>query len=362
MTAIASNAFVGCSSLFEVELPPSIKTIGPSAFGQNEALTAVTLPESLTEVGVGAFDAANNLRSIRIPSAVTELGVGVFHNCKNLGDVSFAKPARLKRLPKNAFQGTALQSVRLPSSVVEVHANAFGECASLRHVVVGSPDFVFDEAAFGTSALTHNLTCERACPRGQEIVPSAPAPEWNASLGLPDSCRRVSLQHAECRTKAGGGGGTNEDDDGFRGDPSPLYFMLIIMGLAAMAAGFLLCRAVIVRKYGASGDVRRDNGDAESTRLIGLEGGVRGGDDVGGDGDGDGDDGDDDDDAGGGFSCFPCQRGVEMTSIDVDASMLLGPAGERGEADAGRFDEVDRRAAVGAPKLRSDSYESVHVV
>ena len=355
MTAIASNAFVGCSSLFEVELPPSIKTIGPSAFGQNEALTAVTLPESLTEVGVGAFDAANNLRSIRIPSAVTEMGVGVFHNCKHLGDVLFAEPARLKRLPKNAFQGTALQSVRLPSSVVEVHANAFGECASLRHVVVGSPDLVFDEAAFGTSALTHNLTCERACPRGQEIVPSAPAPEWNASLGLPDSCRRVSLQHAECRTKAGGG--TNEDDENGPGEII-VGLAAIAAGLAAMAAGFLLCRAMIVRKSGASGDVRRGNGDAESTRLIGLEGGVRGGDDVGGDGDGD----DDDDDAGGGFSCFPCQRGVEMTSIDVDASMLLGPAGERGEADAGGSDGVDGRAAVGAPKSRSDSYESVHVV
>ena len=113
------------------------------------------MPESLTEVGVDAFDAANNLRSIRIPSAVTELGVGVFHNCKQLGDVSFAEPARLKRVPKNAFQGTALQSVRLPSSVVEVHANAFGECASLRHVVVGSPDLVFDEAAFGTVSYTH---------------------------------------------------------------------------------------------------------------------------------------------------------------------------------------------------------------
>ena len=358
MTAIASNAFVGCSSLFEVELPPSIKTIGPSAFGQNEALTAVTLPESLTEVGVGAFDAANNLRSIRIPSAVTELGVGVFHNCKNLGDVSFAKPARLKRLPKNAFQGTALQSVRLPSSVVEVHANAFDECASLRHIVVGSPDLVFDEAAFGTSALTRDLTCERACPRGQESVPSAPALEWNATLGLPDSCRRVSLQHAECRTKAGGGG-TNEDDENGPWE--------IIAGRAATAAGlaamagffYLLIRAVIVRKFCASGDVRRGNGDAESTRLIGLEGGVRGGDDVGSD-DNDGDD--NDERAGGGFSCFPCQRGVEMTSIDVDASMLLGPAGERGEADAGGSDGVDGRAAVGAPKSRSDSYESVHVV
>jgi hypothetical protein len=349
MTAIASNAFVSCSGLFEVELPPSIETIGPSAFGQNEALTAVTLPESLTEMGVGAFDAANNLRSIRIPSAVTEMGVGVFHNCKHLGDVFFAEPARLKRLPKNAFQGTALQSVRLPSSVVEVHANAFGECASLRHVVVGSPDLVFDEAAFGTSALTHDLTCERACPRGQETVPNAPAPEWNASLGLPDSCRRVSLQHAECRTKAGGENGPGEIIVGLAA---------IAAGLTAMAAGFLLCRAVIVRKSGASGDVRRGNGDAESTRLIGLEGGVRGGDDVGGDGDGD----DDDERAGGGFLCFPCQRGVEMTSVNVDASMLLGPAGERGEADAGGSDGVDGRAAVGAPKSRSDSYESVHVV
>ena len=104
MTAIASNAFVGCSGLFEVELPPSIETIGPSAFGQNEALTAVTLPESLTEMGVGAFDAANNLRSIRIPSAVTEMGVGVFHNCKHLGDVFFARArppeaASEKRVP-----------------------------------------------------------------------------------------------------------------------------------------------------------------------------------------------------------------------------------------------------------------------
>ena len=353
MTVIASNAFVGCSGLFEVELPPSIKTIGPSAFGQCTALTTVKLPEFLTEMGVGAFDSADNLRSMRIPSSVVELGVGVFNNCKNLKHITFAEPAHVKLLPKNAFKGTALESIRLPPSLVEVQANAFGQCVSLRRLVVGSPDLVFDEAAFGTDTLTHDVSCERLCPDGRETISRTPAQVWNSTQGLPDSCRPISLQHAECRAKQNAGSDDNNDDDGFRLDPASwTFFMLIASALAAMASGFLLCRATIL-KYGTSSDALEREGEAESSRLIEIEGGIRSGG-------GAIDNGNDDLD--GGFSCFPCRSAVEMTPINIDASMLLGPD-EREEELGEEVAEADR-LVVGAPKARSDSYlrHDVHVV
>ena len=141
---------------------------------------------------------------------------------------------------------------------------------------MGSPDLVFDEAAFGTSALTHDLTCERACPRGQEIRAERArtrVERFAGAAGLVSAGESAAcgMPYQSRRRQANGPGEII--------GVAPPY----AAGLAAMAAGFLLCRAVIVRKSGASGDVRRGNGDAESTRLIGLEGGVRGGDDVGGD-------------------------------------------------------------------------------
>lgn len=56
VTAIADNAFSGCSHVTQVEVQEGITSIGNSAFYGCSSLQVLALPDSLTSIGANAFD------------------------------------------------------------------------------------------------------------------------------------------------------------------------------------------------------------------------------------------------------------------------------------------------------------------
>lgn len=159
-----SGAFVGFSTITDVELPYSLKEITSSSFYGCTGLTKITIPSSVTEIGNGSFDNCDNLENVFVPDTVTIIGDNVFWNTKfyeNLpdGEVYLGKvfykykgitPASINikegttAIAGNAFtnkvkrpwgysteENQTLNSVYIPDSVTYIGGQAFFSCTKL---------------------------------------------------------------------------------------------------------------------------------------------------------------------------------------------------------------------------------------
>jgi len=123
VTAIADNAFFGCTSLTSISLPSSIRTIGNSAFQNCSNLRSITLPSSITSIGGWAFQNCTSLDSITLPSSLTSIGNWAFFNCVSL--TSMTIPASVRTIGDSAFSGcNNLTSVTISRST-QIGRNAF---------------------------------------------------------------------------------------------------------------------------------------------------------------------------------------------------------------------------------------------
>ncbi len=207
VTAIAEEAFAGCSDLTSVLIPHNITSIGISAFISCEnlktieidknntvyhsegnciietetdtiiaacnysiipdyaahisnsafALTTfanIVIPNSVTSIGEYAFAACPNLTIVTIENGVTYIGEGAFYNCGNLTSIDIGNS--VTSIGNWAFlQCYNLATITIPDSVEFIGENAFGDCDSLTSVVIGNGVTLIDKDAFSSC---NNLT------------------------------------------------------------------------------------------------------------------------------------------------------------------------------------------------------------
>ena len=87
-------AFSGCSSLFEIELPETLKVIGSAAFYDCDSLLEIVLPKTLKEIGSQAFRYCRSLQEIEIPEGVREIESETFSSCTGLKKVILPKSVK----------------------------------------------------------------------------------------------------------------------------------------------------------------------------------------------------------------------------------------------------------------------------
>ena len=134
-TAIGSYAFGGCSSVEEVSLPDSVKSIGYGAFDGCTKLTSLRLPAGLTQLGCDAFRNCISLRSVAIPAGVRTLPAGTFAGCTGLQTVTL--PDGLEQIETDAFANcTSLTLLDIPESVKLLQSNALGGCTGLETLTI----------------------------------------------------------------------------------------------------------------------------------------------------------------------------------------------------------------------------------
>jgi hypothetical protein len=83
ITELPDGLFNGCSSLYDIELPPNLISIGNYAFLGCKFMFAITIPNSVRTVGGSAFK-DTDLKGIIFPSSVSSIGDGVLANCPKL--------------------------------------------------------------------------------------------------------------------------------------------------------------------------------------------------------------------------------------------------------------------------------------
>lgn len=158
VTSVGDRAFYDYKNLSEVGFPPSLKTIGKSAFYFCKQLQNVDLSgTALKKMGEGAFWACRQLQKVDLSgTALPTIPFRAFYFCDALTEVIL--PTGLQSIEGGAFQDcVALAKLHVPGSKKEVDLpseklisigdSAFQYCEALPEIVFpGSVETVGDKA------------------------------------------------------------------------------------------------------------------------------------------------------------------------------------------------------------------------
>ena len=154
-TVIADGALEGCTSVREVVLPHTLKSIGEGAFGGCTGLTAVNIPESVEIIRECAFVGTDNLKRLDYNAVnctmMTSFYTGTPIGWSALEEVRFG--SQVEVIPDNFFRDCRrLQSVTIPSNVKRVLGYTFADCTSLATVELPSDvEFIGRNAFYNTA-------------------------------------------------------------------------------------------------------------------------------------------------------------------------------------------------------------------
>lgn len=155
---INREAFEGCTSLKNVTLPQTLKTIGGEAFRGCSKLRAIEIPDSVTSVAYRAFMDCLQLKQATIGGSIQEWpedwgDSSVFANCPVLESVTF-RPG-ITTLPYRFFKDCrALKQITLPEGLLYLEAEIFVGCSALEAVNFPSTlDTIGNYAFDGCAAL-----------------------------------------------------------------------------------------------------------------------------------------------------------------------------------------------------------------
>lgn len=167
---IADNAFSSGYNITSVTIPPSVKSIGRSAFDSCSALQAVhisdlaswlkiqfsgygsnplsraghlylngkevtdvVVPDGITSIDSGLFTDWDGVKSVTLPSSVRNIGYEAFDGCDGLTSVTI--PNSVTNIDEFAFYSCdQLKSLVIPASVKSIGVAAFAECDNLQSI------------------------------------------------------------------------------------------------------------------------------------------------------------------------------------------------------------------------------------
>lgn len=209
VVGIADHAFEE-SSLQEIGLPETVRSIGEKAFCKSSALTFVGLPEGLEEIAYGAFGGCKGLTGIELPESLRvvgnaafmetsisevyipanleDIGVGAFAVWDDSGLTEFTISEENKwyvvqdgilyfildenRLLLQEVPADYSSSFVMPDNTVGILSYAFAHCRKLTEVDIPESVIVIFENAFrdvGFSEITVNKECDLPEDLGDEL-------------------------------------------------------------------------------------------------------------------------------------------------------------------------------------------------
>ncbi len=94
IVAVDDHAFLNCSSLTDIKLPETLKSLGDSAFGSCSAIKELRLVNGLNSIGEYAFANCTGISSLTIPDTVTSMGRMMVNGCYCLETLQLPYAAR----------------------------------------------------------------------------------------------------------------------------------------------------------------------------------------------------------------------------------------------------------------------------
>lgn len=121
VTSIGYEAFYNCSAMTEADLS-NVSSLGAYAFCACSSLAEVVLSNSLTELPQSLFASCDSLWSIELPASVKTIGGSAFYNT---GLTSVVIPEGCTRINSGAFSNCPLETVSIPSTIESIGSSAF---------------------------------------------------------------------------------------------------------------------------------------------------------------------------------------------------------------------------------------------
>jgi hypothetical protein len=144
----------------EYAIPSGVAKIDDFAFANSKDLVNISIPESVTDIGNHAF-ARSGLRTVSIPESIMEIKSGTFELCSSLESVFI--PNSVTNIGVAAFQGcTGLSNMTIPDSVAEIGILAFDSCTSLRTLRLGESIWNAGFSAFANCSSLASITIPRS--------------------------------------------------------------------------------------------------------------------------------------------------------------------------------------------------------
>lgn len=132
---IGWQSFLRCKDLTgPLQLPSTLKIIGPEAFNRVGLTGDIVVPEGVTEIGVGAFYRCLGFTgTLTLPSTLRKLDFAAFYDCQNLTG-SVVIPEGVDSIRDLAFRNclNLNGTLTLPSTATYIGTTAFANCRKLK--------------------------------------------------------------------------------------------------------------------------------------------------------------------------------------------------------------------------------------
>lgn len=134
---IYEYCFGKCEKMTKYDLPTSLLAIYGEAFKDNYSLKEFTFNEGLSAIGTELFENCNNLEKITLSSTISQASLFALSSLPSLKTVNFPSDFAMVDLEQYFFFNcTALESVTLPKSMKSIKTGVFNGCISLKEVLV----------------------------------------------------------------------------------------------------------------------------------------------------------------------------------------------------------------------------------
>lgn len=199
---IGSSAFEDQQISDSLILPQGIKGIGHYAFRGCTGLRHITLPDSLEFFGTMTFAECTNLQEIFLPEKVEGISGDVFADCPNLRRIIVAKGNEtydsrdscnaiietdkdclvvgcrsttivegIKSIDSQAFFGSSITGIHIPASVTQIGEEAFSDCRFCTSIEVAPGNPVYNSRE-GCNAIIETATGTLVQGCGKTTFPS----------------------------------------------------------------------------------------------------------------------------------------------------------------------------------------------
>ena len=164
VTRIEAYAFYNCSDLTQVEIPNSIKYIGPGAFSECSNLTNISLPDSPIYIGRSAFEynvCDNGYIGNHLIYQYTGVYYAIREGTKSIADGAF----------DNWAAGTSLKHLFIPDSVLCIADRALEYCSNLTDIYYQGTEEEWYNVSVGESNFAlYNANIHYNCTNSDKII------------------------------------------------------------------------------------------------------------------------------------------------------------------------------------------------